>query len=71
GGLYEVVSASQFWAVHAVLVGLGGVLMLLMGARLKREFADGAEHPMKAASEPTKAGSQPGRARLSASPPAR
>jgi POT family proton-dependent oligopeptide transporter len=39
GGLYEVLTASQFWALHAALVGLGGVLMLLMGARLRREFA--------------------------------
>jgi POT family proton-dependent oligopeptide transporter len=38
GGLYETLTASQFWALHAALVGLGGVLMLLMGARLRREL---------------------------------
>jgi proton-dependent oligopeptide transporter, POT family len=39
GGLYHTVTASRFWALHAALVGLGGVLMLLMGARLRRVFA--------------------------------
>jgi POT family proton-dependent oligopeptide transporter len=39
GGLYETLTVSQFWALHAALVGLGGVLMLLIGARLRREFA--------------------------------
>jgi len=38
GGLYETLTASQFWALHAALVGLGGVLILMMGARLRREF---------------------------------
>jgi POT family proton-dependent oligopeptide transporter len=38
GGLYESLTASQFWALHAGLVGLGGVLALLMGARLRRVF---------------------------------
>ncbi len=42
GGLYESLTASQFWTLHAALVGLGGVLMLMMGARLRREFASGA-----------------------------
>jgi POT family proton-dependent oligopeptide transporter len=61
GGLYESLTASEFWALHAALVGAGGVLMLLMGARLRREFArpSGAGAggaPTKAASEPMKAG---------------
>ena len=38
GGLYETLSPTQFWSLHAALVGLGGVLMLLMGARLRREL---------------------------------
>ncbi len=38
GGLYETLSVSQFWALHGALVGLGGLLMLLVGARLRREF---------------------------------
>jgi POT family proton-dependent oligopeptide transporter len=39
GALYETLSASAFWALHAALVGLGGVLMLLIGARLRRAFS--------------------------------
>jgi POT family proton-dependent oligopeptide transporter len=50
GGLYETLTASQFWALHAALVGLGGVLMLLMGARLRREFALTASKPRPAPS---------------------
>ena len=42
GGLYETLTASQFWALHAGLVGLGGILMLLMGAKLRRAFAPSA-----------------------------
>ncbi len=38
GGLYETLSATAFWSIHAALVGLGGVLMLLMGSRLTRVF---------------------------------
>jgi POT family proton-dependent oligopeptide transporter len=72
GGLYETLTASQFWSLHAALVGLGGVLMLLMGSRLRREFAGGAQdHPTKAASEPKKAGSEVATARLSSGRPAR
>jgi POT family proton-dependent oligopeptide transporter len=72
GGLYETLTASQFWSIHAALVGLGGVLMLLVGARLRREFAGGAQdHRTKAASEPKKAGSEVATARLSPGPPAR
>ena len=65
GGLYETLPASQFWAIHAALVGLGGVLMLLMGARLRREFAAGSDDLLtKAASEPMKAGNEAARASL-------
>ena len=38
GGLYEALPSWQFWGLHAALVGLGGFLMLLMGARLRRAF---------------------------------
>jgi POT family proton-dependent oligopeptide transporter len=41
GGLYESLSAAEFWGLHAALVGLGGVAMLVIGARLRREFAAG------------------------------
>jgi POT family proton-dependent oligopeptide transporter len=33
GSLYETLSAAQFWALHAALVGLGGVIFLLIGWR--------------------------------------
>ena len=61
GGLYESLTASEFWALHAALVGAGGVLMLLMGAHLRREFPQpsgaGPVGPLtKAASKPMKAG---------------
>lgn len=39
GGLYETLPAMQFWLLHAGLVAGGGVLMLLIGAWLKRDFA--------------------------------
>ena len=42
GGLYETLTASQFWTLHAALVGLGGVLMMLMGARLTKAFSSTA-----------------------------
>ena len=65
-------TASQFWSIHATLVGLGAVLMLLVGARLRRGFAGGAQdHPTKAASAPKKAGSEVAAARLSLGPQAR
>ena len=38
GGYYEHMSSAQFWGLHAAIVGAGGVLMLLMGAHLRREF---------------------------------
>ena len=43
GGLYEVLTPLQFWALHAALVGAGGLLMLLIGVRLRREFAPAPE----------------------------
>jgi len=36
GVLYETLTPGQFWGLHAALVGLGGMLLLLMGARLRR-----------------------------------
>ena len=39
GGFYEQMPALNFWAMHAAIVGAGGVLMLLVGAKLRREFA--------------------------------
>ena len=36
GGLYEKLSPSQFWLLHAVLVGAGSAIFWLGGARLRR-----------------------------------
>ena len=38
GGLYETLTPGAFWALHAGLVAMGGLLWLLMGARLRRAF---------------------------------
>ena len=38
GGLYETLAPAAFWALHAGLVATGGLLWLLMGARLRRAF---------------------------------
>ena len=43
GGLYEVLTPLQFWMLHAALVAGGGVLMLLIGRRLRREFSAGPQ----------------------------
>ncbi len=38
GGLYERLSASLFWGLHAALVAGGGILMLVVGSRFRREL---------------------------------
>ena len=38
GGFYEVMAPGQFWAIHAGIVGLGGMLLLIMGAIMRRRF---------------------------------
>lgn len=38
GSLYEVLPASQFWTLHAGLVGLGGVIFLTIGLRFTGAF---------------------------------
>ncbi len=38
GALYEILSASQFWALHAAVVALGGVILLTIGARFSGAF---------------------------------
>jgi POT family proton-dependent oligopeptide transporter len=43
GGLYERVTAAQFWTLHAGVVAMGGVLLLLVGGRLTRELEAAAE----------------------------
>jgi len=38
GSLYETLPATQFWALHAAIAGLGGVLFLLIGWRFGPAF---------------------------------
>ncbi len=38
GGLYERLPAAQFWAIHALVVGAGGLIYLALDWRLGREF---------------------------------
>lgn len=38
GGLYERLPAAQFWLIHAASAALGGLLILLLRQRLRREF---------------------------------
>jgi POT family proton-dependent oligopeptide transporter len=49
GGLYEHVSPSGFWMLHAGLVGLGGVILLAIGARFSAAFAAAPEDAAAAA----------------------
>jgi POT family proton-dependent oligopeptide transporter len=39
GGLYETLPASTFWALHAAIVGAGGLIFLALGWRLGRSFS--------------------------------
>ncbi len=43
GGFYEVMSPASFWTMHAVIVALGGVLLLLVGRRLSGALEAAAE----------------------------
>jgi POT family proton-dependent oligopeptide transporter len=49
GGLYEHMSPSGFWMLHAGLVGLGGVILLAIGARFSAAFAAAPEDAAAAA----------------------
>ncbi len=46
GGLYEVLPAAQFWALHAAVVGAGGVLILAYGALFRGRLF--GPHPAEA-----------------------
>ncbi|HSO36191.1 MAG TPA: peptide MFS transporter [Labilithrix sp.] len=41
GGLYETLSPSRFWLVHAALVGAGGVAYVVLGPWLRRALRSG------------------------------
>ncbi len=43
GGLYEQVSASTFWLIHAAIVASGGIALLLFGGALRRLFIAGSD----------------------------
>jgi POT family proton-dependent oligopeptide transporter len=49
GGLYEHMSPSGFWMLHAGLVGLGGVILLAIGARFSAAFVTPAPEDAAAA----------------------
>ena len=44
GGFYERLSPLQFWAMHAAIAAVGGVLVLIFGRRLERVLARPATH---------------------------
>ncbi len=45
GGLYESLTGSQFWCLHAACVGAGGGLLLIIGRRMGSRFV-AAEAPL-------------------------
>jgi proton-dependent oligopeptide transporter, POT family len=45
GGLYEQVSASTFWLIHAAIVAGGGLGLLVFSGALRRLFAAGMDAP--------------------------
>ncbi len=36
GGFYERMSPIEFWAMHAAIGAIGGILVMLFGGRLSR-----------------------------------
>jgi len=47
GTYYERMTPAQFWAMHAAIGAMGGVLIMLFGRRLGRTLASGAEQPLR------------------------
>lgn len=47
GGFYEKMSPAEFWAMHAAIGAMGGVLVMLFGGRLSRALAGQPEQPMR------------------------
>jgi len=44
GGYYEAMTPAAFWALHAGIAAVGGILALLLGRRLERVLGEGASH---------------------------
>lgn len=54
GGFYEKMKPVEFWAMHAAIAAVGGLLVMLFGRRLSRALGDGTEqllHPSALAVE--------------------
>ena len=49
GGLYEKLTAFEFWSMHAALCALGGAALLIMGSVSARGFTISAEQPASTA----------------------
>ena len=43
GGFYEKMKPVEFWAMHAAIAAVGGLLVMLFGRRLSRALGDGTE----------------------------
>ncbi|MGD2130823.1 MAG: peptide MFS transporter [Lysobacterales bacterium] len=47
GGLYERMTPTQFWLLHAAIAAAGGICVLLFGGVLRKRLSAGAEQPMR------------------------
>ena len=47
GTLYEKMLPVEFWALHAAIAAMGGMLVLLLGRRLSRAVVPGAGQPLR------------------------
>jgi POT family proton-dependent oligopeptide transporter len=49
GGFYERMSPASFWAMHAAIAAMGGILVLLFGRQLQRRLHVRAAEPLRPA----------------------
>jgi len=47
GGFYEKMDPAEFWALHAAIGAMGGVLVMLFGGRLSRTLAGHLDQPLR------------------------
>jgi POT family proton-dependent oligopeptide transporter len=52
GGLYEKLPASEFWLIHAAIVGTAGAVFLLIAGPLGRRLPEIASEQVEAAPPP-------------------